>query len=82
MRDELEILADYVRKESGFKGVLDPQTDLLAANILDSFSIVQLVVFVQEHFGVEFEAEDLTRENLATLANIVALIVKRKAPAA
>ena len=82
MRDELEILGDYVRNESGYKGHLDPEADLLELNILDSFSIVQLAMFIQEHFGIELEAEDLTRDNLATLSKIVTLIDKRKAAAA
>lgn len=78
MRDEMRVLSDYVRSESGYKGNLDPDADLLDTNILDSFSIVQLAMFIQEHFGVELEAEDLTRANLATLSSIVALIDKRK----
>ena len=79
MRYELEVLGDYVRDESGYKGKLDPDADLLDANILDSFSIVQLAVFIQQRFGVELEAEDLTRANLGTLSSIVALIDRRKA---
>lgn len=81
MRDEIAVLTDYVRKESGFKGTLDPDADLLEENILDSFSIIQLVVFVQERFGVELDAEDLTRANLGSLSKIVALIDKRRAGA-
>jgi acyl carrier protein len=81
MRDELQVLSDYVRSESGYKGNLDPEADLLDMNILDSFSIVQLAVFIQERFAVELEAEDLTRANLATLSCIVALIDKRRSVA-
>ena len=81
MRDEIEVLSDYVRSESGYKGNLNPEADLLEAKILDSFSVVQLVMFIQERFKVKFEAEDLTRANLATLSNIVALIDRRKATA-
>lgn len=81
MRDELIALSDYIRSESGHKGNLDPNVDLLEANILDSFSIVQLAMFVQERFGVELEADDLTRSNLATLSNIVALIDRRRSAA-
>ena len=81
MRDELEVLSNYVRSESGYKGNLNPEVDLLESKILDSFSVVQFVMFIQEHFKVEFEAEDLTRANLATLSNIVALIDKRKSNA-
>lgn len=81
MRDEIEVLSDYIRRESGYEGVIDPQADLLDANILDSFSIVQLAIFIQEQFGVELEAEDFARVNLATLSGIVELIDKRKADA-
>lgn len=82
MRDELAVLSDYVRSESGYAGALDPNADLLEARILDSFSIVQLAMFVQQRFDVELEAEDLTRANLATLNSVLALIDKRTAGAA
>lgn len=81
MRDEITILSDYIRQESGYAGALDPEVDLIDGNILDSFSIVQLVVFIQEQFGVELEPEDFARAHLATLAGIVALIDRRKDPA-
>ncbi len=81
MREEMEVLEEFLRSESGFKGDLDPGADLLDSNILDSFSIVQLAVFVQERFDVELEAEDLTRANLASLSSIVALIDRRRAAA-
>ena len=79
MVTDLEILCDYIRNEIGYQGQLTPDVDLLEAHILDSFNVVQLAVFVQDHFQIELEAEDLVRINLATLADIVALIGKRKA---
>lgn len=82
MRNEITVLSDYVRSESGYKGALDPDADLLESNILDSFSIVQVAVFIQEQFGVELEAEDLTRANLASLSKMVALIDRRRGSAA
>ena len=78
MREEIAVLSDYVRRESGYKGLLDPDADLLETNVLDSFSIVQVAVFIQEQFGVELEAEDLTRANLASLSSMVALIDRRR----
>ncbi len=78
MREELAILGEYVRRESGYRGTIDPDADLLDSKILDSFSVIQLAMFVQEQFSVELEAEDLTRANLANLASIVALIDRRK----
>lgn len=82
MRPEIQVLADYVRRESGHDGAIDPALDLLDANILDSFSIVQLAVFIQEEFGVELEGEDFARANLASLDSMVALIDRRRAGAA
>lgn len=74
MTSEAEILADYIRNETGYEGKLDPNEDLLKLGILDSFSIVALAMFAQEHFGIEFEGEELVRENLAKLSALVALI--------
>ena len=79
MSEMIKVLSDYIRSESGYTGELDPDADLLETKVLDSFSIVQLAVFVQEQFGVELEADDLTRANLASISSIVKLIERRKA---
>ncbi len=79
MTDELKILSEYIRKEMDYDGVLEPDQDLLDERILDSFSIVQMAVFIEETFNVELEPEDLVRTNLATLSSMVALIDKRRA---
>ena len=78
MGSEIEVLADYIRNETGHTGAIDPDDDLLEAGILDSFNIVSLAMFAQETFGVEFEGEDLVRDNLASLAKLVALIRARR----
>ncbi len=78
MTVELGILRDYIRNETGFDGELSPDVDLLQEHILDSFSIVQLALFVQERFGIELEAEDLVLENLSTLSSVMALIGKKR----
>ncbi len=81
MTSELEILIDYIRSEMGYNEKLAPDIDLLKKGILDSFSIVQLAMFIQDRFKVELEAEDLVRANFAKLSSMVALIDKRKAAA-
>lgn len=77
MNSELQLLSDYIRRETGYAGVIDADQDLLAAEILDSFNIVSLAVFAQEQFGVEFAPEELTRENLARLSHLTALIHRK-----
>lgn len=79
MATELQVLCDFIRSEIGYEGALGPDIDLLEKQILDSFSIVQLAVFIQERFQIELEAEDLVRANLARLSNMIALIDRKKA---
>ncbi len=81
MSTETDVLAEYIRSETGYGGPLNVNDDLLEAGILDSFNIVSLAMFAQERFGVEFEAEDLVRDNLASLARLEALIRLRAAAA-
>ena len=71
---DLEILRDYIRNETGYEGNLDPDLDLLEKQVLDSFSIVQWAMFIQERFRIELEAEDLVRDNLSSLSKVIALI--------
>ena len=79
MTSNVDVLIEYIRAETGFKGALSANEDLLQSGVLDSFNIVSLAMFAQERFEIELEGEDLTRANLATLAALVALIEKRRA---
>jgi acyl carrier protein len=82
MSNEIEVLAEYIRNETGHVGPIDPDKDLLAAGILDSFNIVTLAMFAQERFGVEFDGDELVRDNLASLSRLAALIRSRSTDAA
>ncbi len=50
--------------------------DLFGAG-LDSMAVMQLVVAVEDRFGVELGPEDLTKANLATPTTLAALIASR-----
>lgn len=50
--------------------------DLFTAG-LDSMAAMQLVVAVEDRFGIELGPEDLTRANLATPTTLAALIAAR-----
>jgi len=78
MTNKLQIIKDYIRDEMGCDEEIASDTDLLETGILDSFSIVQTAVFLQEQFGIQLDAEDLVRANLSTLSNMVAMIDKQK----
>jgi acyl carrier protein len=64
------------------EGVLEldwdfPEDGNLAEAGLDSMAVVQLVVAVEDRFGIELPPEDLSKANLATPTTLAALIASR-----
>lgn len=79
MNDDIQALIEFIRNETGYAGPIDEDVDLLEAGVLDSFNIVSLAMFAQERFGIEFEGEDMIRDNLARLSTLAALIAAKRA---
>lgn len=51
-----------------------PMTPLVSGGILDSLGVLELVAFLESTFGVEFEAHEVSRDRLDTIADIEALV--------
>jgi acyl carrier protein len=60
---------------------LADETPLISGGILDSISTLKLVVFLEEHFGVEVEAHEAGVEHLDRIATIADLVARKKAAA-
>jgi acyl carrier protein len=56
---------------------LTPQSDLFAAG-LDSMGIMQLLLSIEDRFGVAIDPADLSRENFSTAGKIAALVAERQ----
>jgi acyl carrier protein len=54
--------------------LLAPDTPLISGGILDSISTLELVAFLEERYGIELEAHEVSRERLDTLAAITLLV--------
>ena len=52
--------------------------DLLASDILDSLGIMELVSFLEGHYGIRVSDDDLTPENFQTVDSIVAFVDRKK----
>ena len=65
--------------DSGLDGVgsIQPDTNLFDIEILDSLVIVSMVVFLEERFSCSLDYEDLTEENLGSLAAITDLVMRK-----
>lgn len=71
-------LIDWLNDE----GVLEldwdfPEDGNLAGAGMDSMAVMQLVVAVEDRYGIELGPDDLTKENLATPITLAALIATR-----
>lgn len=53
--------------------LLDADSDLFAAG-LDSMGIMQLVLTIEDHFGIALEPTDLSREHFQSANRIAALL--------
>ena len=62
-----ELVADQISE-------IAPDEDLLAAGIVDSFGLQQLLEFIDERYGVHVDASELTPANFQTLRSIEAFV--------
>jgi acyl carrier protein len=56
---------------------LTGDTPLISGGILDSIATLKLVMFMEERFGITFEAHEVNRELLDTLADIARLVASK-----
>jgi acyl carrier protein len=74
--DESARIRNFINEEIMFENdttILGNDTPLLSG-IMDSLGLLQLVSFLEEEFGVEIEANEITAEHFGTVANIVVLL--------
>jgi acyl carrier protein len=75
------VIKDYISRELVRDPALLPvadETSLLESGILDSLSLLQLVVFLEGRFGITVGDADLLPEHFATVTTICAYIRTRE----
>jgi acyl carrier protein len=71
------ILKEFLPGESPAN--LTDDTPLRTSGVLDSMATLQVVTFVEEHFGIEVEAHEAGVENFDSLNSIAAFVAQKKA---
>lgn len=51
---------------------------LISGGLIDSFSLVELQIFIEQEYGVHIEDTELTAEAVDTMNDLIALIEARK----
>ena len=57
--------------------VITAETSLFQGRVLNSLSLVTLVVFLEDTFGIKVNTYDVTIENLDSVVNMLAFIDKK-----
>ncbi|MEV8515465.1 acyl carrier protein [Dactylosporangium sp. NPDC051484] len=77
-----EVEKDILRfLEAQTKRSWDPQVDLFAAGGLSSLFAMQLVVHLEQTYGISIRGADLRLDNFRTVANMVALVHRLRSAA-
>jgi len=68
--DSKNILSEYIKNEiiRNNNAQLDENEDLLGTGVLDSLSILKLVAFVEERFGIQVPDEDVVFDNFKSVS--------------
>jgi acyl carrier protein len=79
MQDQLStfIATDLLRDPTRRIAVNEP---LISSGLIDSFSLVDLALFIEETFGVRIEDTELTVDVFDTIEELATLISTRKTP--
>jgi len=58
--------------------VIDANEPLISSGLIDSFSLMDLALFVEDSFGVRIEDTELNADTFDNLAQLVSLVESRK----
>ena len=58
---------------------LTESTPLITSGILDSLATLDLVAFLEKHYGLEFEANEVDVSRLGTLTDIDRIVAAKRA---
>jgi acyl carrier protein len=73
-------LIDYIQKDLaiGRSKPIRPDENLFSTGVLDSIAVMQLVVFIEERFGVKVPDEDVALENFQSVSAIASYLERRR----
>jgi acyl carrier protein len=58
--------------------IISPDEPLISSGMIDSFSLVDLALFVEDSFGVRLEDSELNAGTFDTLSQLLDLIIGRQ----
>jgi acyl carrier protein len=75
-----EQVRDYILKNYLFSSepsALDDGVSLTQTGVIDSTGVLELILFLQEKYGIAVADEEMIPENLDSVRNIVAFVARK-----
>jgi acyl carrier protein len=66
-----ESLIQYMHDKLGLTSTVDEHTPLFSSNLLDSFTMVDLISFVESQAGFRMDVWDVSLDNLDSISRIL-----------
>jgi acyl carrier protein len=74
---EKQVIRDFLITLADRDVRIGDDDSLLATKLLDSLKVAELIVFLEDHYQVAFDSDELTPDNLDTI-NAIAGLLERK----
>jgi len=74
---EKQTIRNYLTASANKEINVADDDSLLASRLIDSLTFAELVMFLESHYKVSFDTDDLTPDNFDTL-NAIARLLERK----
>ena len=73
-------ISDFIAKQilKQPKRVIQPTEPLISGGLIDSFSLVDLALFVEDNFGVRIAASELNASTFDSIEQLTNLILSRQ----
>ena len=52
----------------------DPDLDLMDAGLIDSLSTINIILLIEEKFGLKLQPTDFTKEDISTVNNFISFL--------
>ena len=71
-------LINFVQACSALETPIEANTDLLTTNVLDSLLLMELVLVIENNWGVKLQGNDIAPQNFRCLRNLANLVQSRR----
>ena len=74
-----QVICDFLTTLANKDIRIGDDDSLLATRLLDSLKVVELVLFLESHYQMTFDSDELIPDNLDTINAIVSLLERKGA---